>query len=274
MIDDNTNYLSEFTEDKNGIISFPRYYLDDFFIDELDETDYTIEHDRVYLREGTCNLVTLRAIRQKYYNANYWYDAIAHLTILSFFIHKNDNWDNLFLAGPKFIRGVHASPKDIHPNCIFYNASHAKAVLFNSYRCKNDEIFFVRDIDDDILHKRGFEFRCFYYHGKFTAASCEEYINLDECMENRIVQFIANNAHSFPYTDAIIDIFVNDKKILIIEFNCFGADSFTGAGQFDWEKEYNLLTGKNNLGPLFKCNQGASPGTPSCDKELLFLELP
>jgi hypothetical protein len=243
MIDLDNKDLSEIKETDSYLI-FPSYYVEDYFYDlviNVDNVDVVTEGQKSKIRKT--DVITWNAlhdIRQKCYRATEWYDSISELTPLSFFI-KASRDELKKIVYPKFIRGNSASPKDLITSSIFENFETASFALFNSERCKHDDVFMIREIDDDILNQNGYEFRCFYYRSFLSAVSCYGLNAQRVQYEQRIIDFFKMHSYKFIYTDCVVDIFINDSKILIIEFNCFGADSNTDASLYDWRDDYFIL---------------------------------
>lgn len=242
MIDDDNKDLSEIKE-TDVYLSFPTYYVEDYFYDLVDVVDVVNKDQISKIRKTSHPMITrelLYEIRQKCYRATEWYDSISELTPKSFFI-KASRAELEKILYPKFIRGNSASPKDLVNPPIFENFERATVSLFNSERCKHDDVFMIREIDDDIFKQNGYEFRCFYYRSFLSAVSCSGLNYANDRYEQRIIDFFKMYSYKFIYTDCVVDIFINDAKILIIEFNCFGADSNTDASLYDWREDYFIL---------------------------------
>ncbi len=90
------------------------------------------------------------------------------------------------------------------------------------------------------------EYRCFIYQKQLVAVSRMLY-DLDEPskdkkneIKERIEEFYATYMIYIPYDNCIVDLCVNDDKIIFIEFNPYSKE-ITDSYLFDWENDSDIL---------------------------------
>jgi hypothetical protein len=252
--------LSEFKQKKDKI-SFPSYYLEDYFIDIFD--DWEINYDEkienqnklIYINKDDINLETLRKIRTEAYSAINWYEHIKEYTIPSYFIKIESNLRNAvneIKTFPVFVKLDNVSAKDTNHNGVFNSKEEILETFNSSNRIKNTlseslisrehYYLFVRDV----IKLDGIECRCFIRHSKLTAISISTEIKEPLIIKEHITKYIKKIIPLLPYADCIIDILYRTKNdCIVIEINNFGADSIAGSGEYCWIEDYLILYGYN-----------------------------
>ncbi len=238
---------------------FPKYFTEDYYLDYFEDNNikYKIIDDKAYISSSDISFEILYRLRIESYSALIWYEEIKEFTMNSELYPIKKDWKqdikNINIKFPAFIKLDTVSCKDIH-NGIFDNIDEVIDVFNRSDRIQNTlnqkrlihkhHYLFVREINKDILEKKGIEFRCFVYHQKLVCISCQKYqdkIKLDQ-HKHVLINYFKNI--NLPYTDAIGDIFMDyNNNCTIIEINNFGADSIAGSGNYCWREDYYILHG-------------------------------
>lgn len=246
--------------ENNKYLIVPEYYIEDYYLDYLEDNniEYVIKKGKAYIEKNNkISWENLYFCKIEAYSAINWYEAIKDFTYKSKLIpisNIEDIADKLkSITFPKFIKLDSVSPKDLEHNGIFYTADEVYNIFRKSERIKNtinkklytnsSHFLFIREPDFNISNK--IEARCFIYHKKLTAVSCNTYkYNI---IDKKIIKdFFISLQQCFPYNDLVVDILINEKNtsdIIICEINNFGADSPCGAGLFNWKDDYFLLHG-------------------------------
>ncbi len=151
------------------------------------------------------------------------------------------------------------------------NGKQALQLLLNSERMSTDisknlsfgedhfhSKLIIREWDDNIVENPQLEFRCFVHEGKLNAVTqyfSDTYfspiLKNKQQIEERIKTFFNQTAaHIIPHPSYVLDLFVLDEDIKIIEINPFHIGA--GAGKFSWAKDRQILM----HGPLeFRYNE-------------------
>jgi hypothetical protein len=102
---------------------------------------------------------------------------------------------------------------------------------------------------NDMFNERKHEFRAFMYNNKITCISqqvwheVQNYTQEDlEYYKNIILKF----ENTSIYKNAIIDLYINDNKIHIIEYNSFGPYASAGSSLFNWHDDYDKIYNNDN----------------------------
>jgi hypothetical protein len=239
---------------KDSYFIFPEYFLDDFYAEYFEDKkiNYEIKDHQIYVCNNNITLSNLQSIRYKAYSATVWYPELKDYTFDSklYFIGKKGyekNIRKLNIEFPKFIKLDNVSAKDIDNDGIYENMDQLIDTFKKSERIQNsltdDSYLFVREIYKNL--KRNIELRCFIYHSKLTAISCNEFIKDENSLAPQTKEKIINTVKDFinslilPYNDVTIDILYPDLKI--IECNSFGADMPCGSGRFNWSEDFLIL---------------------------------
>ena len=247
--------LSAFKVDEvAGTITFPYYFDEDYY-----KNKYNDFIKGEFCVVPFCNINILKRQRENSYKATVWYYYLERFTIRSFFVDietKKLLYTNYLQIYQDFmnkdiclfVKGDLCSPKDIYSTCIFSSVDDAIRIIKMSKRCEGETILFCREVNENILNRRGHELRCFIYHRNMTAVSCSSMNKkkLTPEIKNAVMEFWHEMKNIFPYNDAVMDIFIDNKNnCILIEINCFGADSFTSAGLFNWRDDYFILHNTN-----------------------------
>lgn len=244
--------LSDLKFTQNDLIYFPKYFLEDYYIDYFEENNipFTIKKKYVYVNKTDISWDDLYIIKTEAYSALNWYEYIEQYTYKSMFFPINSINDikNIDIMFPKFIKLDTVSAKDTNHNGIFNNKKELIEIFSKSSRIVNtlntkrlsqsSHFLFVRE--PDYLIK--IELRCFVYNCRLVAVSSTTYISEEQqkCVEDFIIEIIED----LPYQDAAIDVTINESNSCkIIEINNYGADSPAGSGNFNWKEDYFLLYG-------------------------------
>ncbi len=256
---------------KKNKIQFPSYYLEDYFCDLFYDLD--IKYKYIKMENGSSFIEVdkddidwdiLYLAKIEAYSAVNWYDTLKDYTIKSILVPLKTNDLKTIVTTekinyPSFVKLDTVSPKDEHLTCVFHNDEDLITTFESSSRIqntlKNNKItlpyhyLFIREVNNDILYNNGSLLRCFIYHKKLTAISSDNTHSIVETIiiKTKIIEFINIFISILPYNDTVIEIFINkDYKCIIVELNGFGADSPTGAGQYNWKNDYFILHGLNN----------------------------
>ena len=242
--------LSEIIEKENRLI-FPKYFLEDYFIDYL--TDNEIEYfeenkNQYYIKKN--NDITweiLYLLKTESYAAYIWYPYVKQFTYESSFKRIKNIFQLIDLlknvSFPKFIKLDTVSSKDTNHSGIFNNKEEVYNTFIKSSRITNTlnykpiskyNYLFIREVDYNISQ----EYRCFIRKLRLTAVSSDIEVKNKKILENYVSQIL----EYIPFHDAILDIKLEPVPRLI-EINNFGADSPAGAGKFNWREDYFILYG-------------------------------
>jgi len=237
--------------DKRDRLIFPKYFLEDYFIDYLtdNEIDFYEENKNQYYIKKNNNITweTLYLLKIESYSAFNWYPYVKQFTYESLFKRITNIFELTGLlediSFPKFIKLDTVSSKDTNHSGIFNNKKEVYNTFNKSYRIINTlnnkplskyNYLFIRESDYNITQ----EYRCFIRKLRLTAVSSDvevENKNKLEIFVNQILEYL-------PFQDAILDIKLEPEPKLI-EINNFGADSPAGAGNFNWREDYFILYG-------------------------------
>lgn len=87
------------------------------------------------------------------------------------------------------------------------------------------------------------EARCFYHKHKLRAVSIYQYLDDEqfEDFKSKIEEFFSK--YKIPYNSAVIEVCIvkGEENIRLIEFNSFGIGQFSGASEFDWLNDKDVL---------------------------------
>lgn len=248
------HYELSFIKQNKNIISFPYYYLEDYYIDFFEDLNitYTIKDDKVYVDFNDISWEELYTIKTESYSASVWYPYLEKYTYKSLLIPIENLEDIksllINISFPKFIKLDSVSCKDVCKG-IFNNTEKVYETFKKSNRIlntleqipliKRNHYLFVREVDKDI--EKSIEVRCFVYLSKLVAvSSCVE---LNENQKGKLECFISNIIKDIPYKDSVMDLAIHNDNLMLIEVNNFGADSPAGAGLFNWKEDYFILYG-------------------------------
>ena len=244
--------LSDIKTTQNGLIYFPKYFLEDYYIDYFEQKSipYTTLKKNVYVDSKNITWEDLYLIKTESYSSLNWYSYLEQYTYKSEFIPITSFHDlkNINITFPKFIKLDTVSAKDTNHNGIFYSSQELLNVFERSSRILNtmsskrltheSHCLFIREPDYFI----NIEVRCFVYNRRLVAVSTDIFINQDQ--KNILTTFINTIIEDMPYYDAVADVCIyEDNSCKLIEINNYGADSPAGAGNFNWKDDYFLLYG-------------------------------
>lgn len=245
--------LSLIKQNKN-IISFPYYYLEDYYIDFLEDLNitYNDKDNDVYVNSNDISWEELYTIKTESYSASVWYPYLENYTYKSLLIpieNLEDIKSSLVnISFPKFIKLDSVSCKDVSRG-IFNNTDEVYETFKKSNRIlntlkqnpliKRSHYLFVREVDEKI--NESIEVRCFIHLCKLVAVS--SYVKLNEKQKDNLEFFVDNIIEDIPYKDSVIDLAIHNDNLMLIEVNNFGADSPAGAGLFNWKEDYFILYG-------------------------------
>jgi len=248
------HYELSFIKQNKNIISFPYYYLEDYYIDFFEDLKitYTNKDDKVYVNSNDISWEELYMLKTESYSASIWYPYLEKHTYKSILIPIENLEDIKSLlvniSFPKFIKLDSVSCKDVSKG-IFNNAEEVYETFKKSNRVlntltqipliKRSHYLFVREVDANI--NDSIEVRCFIYLSKLVAvSSCTK---LNEFQKGKLECFVSNIIKDIPYKDSVIDLAIHNDNLILIEVNNFGADSPAGAGLFNWKEDYFILYG-------------------------------
>jgi len=154
-----------------------------------------------------------------------------------------------------FVRTGSTSGKNTVPIC---SCSTSKEIL--GHLLKNPEIqlrewnrfdkntYIICIPWNDNINQRN-EFRLFVINNKIVALSPQKYWECHNYSEEELeaVEYAVLNSEIIsPYKTYIIDAWIDfiNKKLHVIEFNCFGDHSGAGSSLFNWHKDRDILYGK------------------------------
>lgn len=244
--------LSDIKTTQNDLIYFPKYFLEDYYIDYLEQKNipFTIKKKYAYVDSKDITWEDLYLIKTEAYSSLNWYSYLEQYTYKSDFIDVTSLEDlkNINITFPKFIKLDTVSAKDTNHNGVFYSREELFDVFGKSSRILNtlntkrltysSHCLFIREPDYFI----NTEIRCFVYNRRLVAVSTDLFINDDQ--KNILTTFIKTLIEDMPYYDAIVDVCIyQDNSCKLIEINNYGADSPAGAGNFNWKEDYFLLYG-------------------------------
>jgi hypothetical protein len=244
--------LSDIKTTQDDLIYFPKYFLEDYYIDYFEEKNipYTIHKKNVYVDSKNITWEDLYIIKTESYSSLNWYPYLEQYTYKSEFIPVTSLEDlkNIDITFPKFIKLDTVSAKDTNHNGIFNSREELLSVFRKSSRILNtlnskrltheSHYLFIRE-PDYFINK---EVRCFVYNRRLVAISTDICFNQDQ--KNILITFINTLIEDIPYYEAIVDVYIyKDDSCKLIEINNYGADSPAGAGNFNWKEDYFLLYG-------------------------------
>lgn len=140
----------------------------------------------------------------------------------------------------KFVRTCVSSPKDVC-DCIFKTNEKALRCIEESPRTNSSEEhghYFVRPVVDIDI-----EARCFYHKHKLRAVSLYQWLDGTELKDFRVKVLQFFEKYKMPYNSAVIEIckLKGEDSLRIVEFNSFGIGQFSGASEFDWLADKDIL---------------------------------
>lgn len=244
--------LSDIKTTQNGLIYFPKYFLEDYYIDYFEQKNipFTTQKKYVYIDSKDITWEDLYMIKTESYSALNWYAYLEQFTYKSEFIPITSLEDlrKVDITFPKFIKLDTVSAKDTNHNCIFNNKEEFIDIFSKSSRIINtlntkrlthpSHYLFIRE-PDYFINK---EIRCFVYNRRLVAVSTDIFVNEDQ--KNIVEIFINRVIEDMPYYDAVIDVSIyEDNSCKLIEINNYGADSPAGSGNYNWKEDYVLLYG-------------------------------
>lgn len=198
-------------------------------------------------------------IKEEMYSMNEWYDAIKDFTIPTKFIHNSDDnkigmLNNLFKNLPVdlntnfFAKLDTVSAKDIHKSGIYENEEHLMNIFKKSPRILydiNHRIHVPPSIIIRPIIQMDVELRCFVYNKILTAVSAGTDYKLTDKIRTKVNEFFNELLKKLPYPDAVVDVFITENSIKVIEINDFGGYTNTCAGQYNWRDDLYILYNKN-----------------------------
>lgn len=237
--------------DKKDKLFFPKYFLEDYFIDYCtdNEIEFHEENSNQYSikKNENINWDTLYLLKTESYSSYNWYSYVKQFTYKSDFIKINNisEINNLLkdISFPKFIKLDTVSCKDTNHSGIFYTKEEVYNTFLKSSRIINtlnntpiskNNYLFIREPDFNISQ----EYRCFIRKLRLTAVSSD----IEVKDKSKLETFVNYILTYIPFHDAILDIKLEPEPRLI-EINNFGADSPAGSGKFNWREDYFILYG-------------------------------
>lgn len=232
------------------MIDVPLRY-DGYFVDVVAEKHEIEKNGKRYLRYRVGkqelspwdNLVSLFCqIKEEMYSMTVWYDAIKEFTIPATFVGMNDKVDQ---QGPFFAKLDTVSAKDIHPSGIYQTVSQIKQIFQRSPRIQADlqqRKYIEPCIVIRPVIRMDVELRCFVYQNTLTAvSSTQQHFVMTPEQHQDIDNFFKALLPKLPYGEAVVDIFITDGCIKVIEINDFGGYSNTCAGKYNWRDDSLIL---------------------------------
>jgi len=238
--------------DKEYRLIFPKYFLEDYFIDYLTDNEiefYEENKNQYHIKKNNNNITweTLYQLKTESYSAYNWYPYVKQFTYESSFKKIKDMFNLIHLLKdvnfPKFIKLDTVSSKDTNHSGIFYNKEEVYNTFSKSSRIINTlnnnplskyNYLFIREPDYNITQ----EYRCFIRKLRLTEVSSDVEVK----DKNKLETFVNQILEYLPFHDAILDIKLEPEPKLL-EINNFGADSPAGAGKFNWREDYVILYG-------------------------------
>lgn len=97
---------------------------------------------------------------------------------------------------------------------------------------------------NDMFEDKKYEFRCFMFNKKIKCVSSQLWY--DNPMYNEkdmeiIKNVFCNYKDKSIYQDAVIDVYIKDNILHVIEYNPFGPYSSSCSSLFNWTKDYNKI---------------------------------
>ena len=232
------------------------------------------------LKQYDLDIDELRCIQRETFYLDKWYDALSDLTFPSIIITlkpseksamMNQDFERLKKLEKKmtcmmdsygsgdikfwFVKLNSVAPKDsaISGKQLKFNNAHD--ILKRLIECPRTNGFIRDDPNVSVVLREWqdipefLEFRCFIRKKKLRAISqyqCYEYFQeihkRKEELKCAIVKIFNSIRKRIPYEDTTMDIVVlNTNKIVIIEFNQFGAETACGACLYNWDLDYQIL---------------------------------
>lgn len=152
--------------------------------------------------------------------------------------------DDIIKGESKFFRLNSRSPKDAC-NCISSSGDDILKCMAGSERMIDDLIHFkhsdekallcIRDLIDGLSPEQ--EFRCFIDADNIMAVAAyfntENFVN-DVVIRSRIDDFLKEKVIPFiPVTPIVVDLVVQDNKIILLEMNPYGLSDPVGANNYE-----------------------------------------
>lgn len=102
---------------------------------------------------------------------------------------------------------------------------------------------------NDMFEDKKYEFRCFMYNKKIKCVSSQLWYDNPEYDKNNIEiikKLFCNYKDNSLYKDAVIDVYINNDILHIIEYNPFGPYSSSCSSLFNWIEDYHIMHNNNN----------------------------
>lgn len=196
-----------------------------------------------------------RELRRKSYYACVWYPKLINekIPVIDSVLVSLQDLQQAMIDYPdyKFVRTCGSSPKDLG-DCIYNTYEAAHKALMQSRRTL--DIFsqahyhiLLREVV-----KIEVECRCFVHQRKLRAVSIYCYLNNEELemFKESLVEFFELYGDKLPYNSAVVEVCKVDDFPMIVEFNSFGVDQYSGASLFDWDEDKEILY--NSTEPVFR----------------------
>lgn len=218
----------------------------------------------------------LREIQRGVFYLDQWYNLLDDVTFPSFFIDikpshrvaiRDRDMGNLrdleneikkYMKKHKdwvwFAKLNSVSPKDGTKSGKELKFTDSDDIIRRFMDCNRTRVFICEDPTSSIVLRKWYdipenmEFRCFIREKKLRAISqyhCEDFfpelVAQKEDLLYKIKTFYTELSNRIPYEDAVMDVAILDEKVLIIEFNQFGAETSCGSCLYNWDLDYQIL---------------------------------
>lgn len=102
---------------------------------------------------------------------------------------------------------------------------------------------------NDMFDNKKYEFRAFMYNNKLTCISQQVWFDSHQYSKNELEHFkhiFLNFENKSILKNATIDLYIQNDKIHVIEYNPFGPYSASGSSLFNWITDYDKIHNTND----------------------------